>query len=424
MLRNLIDRLIPRKPAADPVTWKAPRVLDQGAVGRPQIAMNEAGHAIAAWHHRSEKNEAIFTCRYRGPRAGWDLAPRRLDSAVSSAHAPELATNERGEIAVVWQETEGAKTRVCVRTVITQEETWAPYPVVIANLPGEVRGLQAAMDMEGNLHVIWCQIDKGVSQVLACVSQAGGEGWEAVRPLGPPANRPIYAQLAVNRRGQALVIWSEGDRLLASHHDRASRSWSDRPTDVAQGVAMHLRMDLDDSGNAMLLWTVLEQGKQVLKASYMDGATVEWRRPEAIASGESVLWPQVGLDGRGGALAVWRQGASNRMKLFGRRFQNGAWEEHLEPLASDIGQSKFHSLSVSHMGAAVLWSQTHDGNTAIYVRRHLNGAWVPSPMLLGSPGANEVQDPRVFMTDAGDVSAIWRQGTPSRGAIVTAVGES
>jgi hypothetical protein len=423
MLRSLIDRLVSRKPA-DTVTWKAPRVLDQGPVGRPQIAMDEAGNAIAAWHHKGDKTEAIYTCRYRGPRSGWDMVPRRLDSALSGAVAPEIATNARGEIAVVWQEDEGPNTRILVRTVITQEETWAPYPVVIANLPGEVKGLQAAMDPLGNLHVAWCQINQGVSQVQATVSRPGGEGWEPLQPLGPAGHLPIYPQLAVNRNGHALVVWSEGNRIMASHHERTLGAWSDRPTEVANGVAMHLRMDLDDSGNAMVLWTTLAQGKQVLNASYLSGVTVDWRPPQQLASGEAVQWPQVGLDGRGGAFAAWRQGASGVMKLFARRFKDGAWEQALEPMSSDLGQSKFHSLSVSEKGAAVLWSQTHEGMTTIYARRFLNGAWVPAPMQLGAPAAREVQDPWVFMADSGDVAAVWRQGGASRGAIVTAVGEA
>ncbi|HJW09839.1 MAG TPA: hypothetical protein VJ483_09410, partial [Holophagaceae bacterium] len=338
--------------------------------------------------------------------------------------APEIATNARGEIAVVWQEREGGNTRICVRTVITLEETWAPYPVVIANLPGETRGLQAAMDLEGNLHVVWCQLEEGVSQVLACVCESGTGTWEPVRPLGPSGHLPIFPQLAVNRRGHALVVWSEGRKLLASHHDRGLRCWSDHPTEVADGVALHLRMDLDESGNAIVLWTTLQNGKQVLNASHLNGATVEWAPPIPIASGELIQWPEVGMDGRGGAMAVWRQGATGVVKLFARRYQQGAWEERLEPLVLDMAQSKFHSLSVSEKGAAVLWSQTQEGQTTIYVRRYLDGAWIPTPMLLGTPGPREVQDPSVFMAASGDVAAIWRQGSPSKGAIVTAVGEA
>ncbi len=124
-------------------------------------------------------------------------------------------------------------------------------------------------------------------------------------------------------------------------------------------------------------------------------------------------------------MAVWRQGGSGVMKLFARRFIQGHWEERLEPLVGDLGQSRFHTLAVSSEGeAAVIWTQTLAGQTSVYLRRYAEGHWSPAPTLLGNPGPRDIQDPQVAIAASGDVAVVWRQGDERRGAIVTAVGQA
>ena len=85
-LQSLLRRWLPES-TSDPLKlpWAKPRVLDRGQVGRPQIALDDRGNALAAWHHRSEDGEGIYICRYHPDRRGWDLVPRRLDSARTQA---------------------------------------------------------------------------------------------------------------------------------------------------------------------------------------------------------------------------------------------------------------------------------------------------------------------------------------------------
>jgi hypothetical protein len=431
-LRALLNRLFPGKPASAAGTWGAPRPLDRGQVGRPQIAMDDQGNAIAAWHHRGHDHEGVYICRFHADQRSWDIVPRRLDSARTQAQAPEIAMNVRGEMAVVWQEREGDQTRVCARHMLGSAETWVPYPMTLQVAPGEVVSLHTAMDPAGNIHTVWCQGTRGAYRVYTSGYAAEEGAWDPEpTALGEPSPVPVFPQLAVNRAGQGLVVWSEeaageGNRLVACHFEPAGRAWSDRPTTVARGRATYLRLGVDPRGAAVVLWVETgEGGVQNLHASHLDPRSLEWTPAPLLASGRAIHWPQVGLDGQGRAHAVWRQEVAGSVKLFARRYAGARWEEARTQLGEDLGQNQAHGLSVNAEGQALaIWSQHQGGQTAVCVRRFDGAAWSARPLLLGAPGRREIQTPGAVFATGGHVAAIWRQGDPGDGLIVSAVGEA
>jgi hypothetical protein len=432
-LRTLLNRLITPSTKGSTGSWGAPRELDRGRVGRPQIAVDDHGNAIAAWHHRGEVEEGVYICRYYADQRSWDVVPRRLDSARTQAHAPEIAMNVRGEMAVVWQEQEGPQARVCARHMLGSAETWVPYPLTLQALPGEIHSLHTGMDLAGNIHALWCLGQPGDYRVYTCGYHAEEGAWDPQpTPLGDPSPMPLFPQLAVDRGGQGLAVWGEEGadgrhhRLVASHYDAGGRCWSDRPTLVAQGRASYLRLALDGRGNAVVLWVEDgESGIRTLHASHLNGKTIEWTPAPRLSTGRAILWPQVGLDAQGRAHAVWRQEGAGTMKLFTKRFANGHWDEQRTPLVEDLGQSRAHALSVNAQGhALVIWSQLQETQSSVCLRRFDGVAWSARPLLLGTPGRREIQDPGAVLSPGGHVAAIWRQGDGGNAVIVSAVGQA
>lgn len=427
-LRSLLSRWFPRRSASAAGAWGRPRALDRGWVGRPQIAMDDRGNALAAWHHRGQDHEGVYICRYHADQRSWDVVPRRLDSARTQAHAPEIAMNCRGELAVVWHEQEGDQARVCARHMLGSQETWVPYPMTLQAAPGEVHSLHAAMDLQGNIQVVWCQGQPGVYRVYASGYRADDGGWDPQPiPLGEPGRAPLFPQLAVNDAGHGLVVWDAGDgQVVACHYDPAGRCWSDRPTRVAEGRSVYLRMDMDARGNAIVLWVEEgEAGIRTLQASHLDARRIEWRRAPRLSSGRAILWPQVGIDGRGRAQVVWRQESAGVMKLYAKRFDEGRWEEQRTLLVEDAGHSQAHALSVNAEGqAVVLWLQYQVSQAMVCVRRFDGRAWSPRPILLGTPSHKEIQNPGAVLSPGGHVAVIWRQGDAQDGLILSAMGQA
>ena len=431
-LRSLLTRLMPGRPGASTGSWERPRVLDRGQVGRPQIAMDDQGNALAAWHHRNQADEGVYICRYYADQRGWDVVPRRLDTARTQAQAPEIAMNCRSELAVVWHEQEEGQVRICARHMLGSEETWVPYPMTLQVAPGQVHSLHTAMDLAGNIHAVWCLGVPGDYRVYTSGFHAGEGAWDAEAiPLGEASPDPLFPQLALSDAGQGLVIWSTegpapGDRIVACHYDRSARSWSDRPTLVAPGRSTYLRMAMDARGNAIVLWVEKgEGGVMTLHASHLDGRTIEWTQAPLLSSGRDILWPQVGLDAQGRAHAVWRQETRGAMKLFAKQYAGGRWDEQRTALVEDLGDSQAHALSVNPRGQAlVLWLQNQGAQSTVCVRRFDGRAWSARPVLLGAPSRREIQSPGVVLSPGGQVAAIWRQGGAADGYIVSAMGQA
>ena len=61
-LRTWLGSLWSWKPAGEASAWSKPGVLDRGQVGRPQIALDGQGNALAAWHHRGADFKGIYIC--------------------------------------------------------------------------------------------------------------------------------------------------------------------------------------------------------------------------------------------------------------------------------------------------------------------------------------------------------------------------
>lgn len=430
-LRTWLGSLLSRKPRGEASAWTKPGLLDRGQVGRPQIALDGQGNALAAWHHRGADLEGIYICRYHADQRGWDVVPRRLDCARTQAQAPEIAMNYRSDLAVVWQEQEQDAVRVCARHMVNLEETWVPYPVLLQSAPGPVSSLHTAMDPEGNIHVVWCRKEPDGFQVYVSGYHGADAAWDhEPRPLGEPGLRPLFPQLAVNETGKGLIIWhtegSEGNGIVACHYDPGSRAWSDRPMLVAAERTSYLRMDMDPLGNAVVLWVQEDRGGiQTLQASHLNGRSIEWTRPPLLSSGHTILWPQVGIDRQGRAHAVWRQEVAGTMKLFAKRFIDGRWDAQRTLLVEDVGESQAHSLSVNTEGhALVIWLQNQGQQTAVCVRRFDGRAWNPRPVLLGVSSRSGFQNPGAVLSPSGRVAVIWRQGDAREGVILTAMGQA
>jgi hypothetical protein len=114
--------------------------------------------------------------------------------------------------------------------------------------------------------------------------------------------------LAVNKRGDGVLIWTSSDpsglSVMASYR-RPGRAWS-TPTllSATTSGAVLPHVSLDAHGNAVALWTQTLGGfSRVLAAAL--GST-GWSSARVLSkSGADALTPQVALDDQGDGAVVW-----------------------------------------------------------------------------------------------------------------------
>jgi hypothetical protein len=261
-----------------------------------------------------------------------------LDGAGGDVHQIDIAMNARGDAIAVWDQSPGAEWNTRDYSVwaarFTPDGDWSA-PVRLSAAPGD-RGASApaiAINATGYAVAAWRETgiypqepdDEGIW--VARFDPA--TGWEERAFVGKEGHS---ADVALNDAGQAVVVWGDfAWTVRASHLDAQSR-WSD-PT----------RLDRDC----------------VFVSA--DGLTT--------TIGGDANAPNVGIDERGQAIAVWdghqsdddELGPCNEDRsLFARRFSPGdGWgaATRLGPRVSNPGYGRLHAaLALDGAGRALAGS--------------------------------------------------------------------
>jgi hypothetical protein len=258
-----------------------------------------------------------------------------------------LAGDDAGAAVVAWNSIERNGDPAVARAALRRVDgTWeTPQNLGYADSARIETSPSVAMDARGDALVVWTKgppvppdfTVTSQSVVYAEFRPAGG-AWGPAAVLSQSAIDGGQTRVAVNREGDALVVWSERDQtgrdLLLSSFRRAGASGWTQPLPVPVTDPLAARDDyesgvsfaLDDAGDATLV-TSRPSGEVEALTHAADASA--WAGPVVLGRGENrseseCVRPQVAMDGRGDAVVVWR-GA----ELYAARRAAGsaAWEQ-------------------------------------------------------------------------------------------------
>ena len=146
-------------PASGAPAWLAP--LDLSAIGgsaeHPQVALDGQGNALAVWE-RSNGTNYVIQAASRPAATGLWQAPVDLSLAGEEAHAPELALSAQGDAVAVWEGFNG--TNFVIRAALRPAASgvWqAPVDLSVAGR--DAVEPQLALDSRGDAVVVWRRAD-------------------------------------------------------------------------------------------------------------------------------------------------------------------------------------------------------------------------------------------------------------------------
>ena len=73
----------------------------------PRIAVSPAGDAIAVWNRQDASSNNVWASRYRGG-LGWSAA-ELLESLADHAFNPQIAMDEAGNAMATWTQFDGTR---------------------------------------------------------------------------------------------------------------------------------------------------------------------------------------------------------------------------------------------------------------------------------------------------------------------------
>ncbi|HEY3421443.1 MAG TPA: hypothetical protein VGK23_12905 [Methanomassiliicoccales archaeon] len=295
----------------------------------------------------------------------WVSSTSSLGTGSGAANNPQIATDNNGNAVVVWQQLDGAHTRIFANCL--SAGVWGTAKMIDIGT-GDASSPQVVMDNNGNAIAVWQQVDCSGHQSIYSNRLSAGV-WGTAHTIETEAGEAKSPQIAMSSNGNAMVVWVQNDS--DSH-----------PSAYAAGF----------SGGV-------------------------WMTPKLLECGTGDVWsPQVAMDSCGNAMVVWSQLDSlSHMSVYARHFSSGAWGE-VTLLANAAGDVQSPKVAMDGNGnAMVVWSQTwwsiDDWQlNGIYADRFSSGAWGTPKQISESDNDFSYNSPEIVMNSKGDAAVIWEKG--------------
>jgi hypothetical protein len=255
-------------------------------------------------------------------------------------------------------------------------KTWKA-PVPFSALHQGFQGARLVSGADGRALLAWTKD----AHVWASTS-ADGSTWSPAAQVDDAAQRASLAGLSMSASGKAALLWhaeesTPADRFKVRRFDPAT-GWAASPhlldaltTDGTGGA-----VDVNDAGDVMAVFTRYDASGHVWASAYAEasGWSPEATRLDTLPNYSN--FPDLALDGRGDATAVWEQWDGARNRAFARRFVAGSgWDAAATELDGAGDPSIDKILVAVGPGGDGLAHWTLEDRSGVKVRRLVGGTW-------------------------------------------------
>jgi hypothetical protein len=399
---------------------------------RSQVAMDDSGNAIIVWYQYVASIPQIYKSEYR--LSAW-THPADINDKISvtgtGALYPQVAM-ANGNAIIVWEQ-DDASARPQVFKAEYRSNTWS-YPSGLADFISPVSGRgnapQVAMDNAGNALIVWRQrtsYDYGIF-IAEYRSSAWSIPVDSEDHISPKAQIVLDPQVAINDRGEAIIVWTQvnGSINQIFKSEYRSNTWI-HPLDLSEGISpagsspAYPRVGIDNNGNALISWMQRNGAAhfQIYKSEFRNNS---WTHPADIndhisLAGQDVGMPQTALsmDKNGNALIVWQQFNGANAHIYKSEYRNNTWS-HPASWADKMSPDGQHAYDPqiamdNNNQSIVVWKQYDGSANHIYKAEFRNNAWVIPLDLTDkiSPTGSYAHDPQIAMDNNNNALIVWRQ---------------
>jgi hypothetical protein len=411
--------LLTAPPAGAVPTWLSPVNLSAGGQNaeHPKVALDSRGDAVAVWSRFNGTNW-IVQAAVRSAGGQWQ-APIDLSADGQNTEHPEIAVDSRGEAVAVWERYNGANW-ILQSAVRPAHGEWQA-PVDLADERETAYEPQVAMDPHGDAVAVWRRSNGpnyGANRIVQSALRPAGGEWQAPVNLSAEGENSYEPQVALDHHGDAVAIWGSYNGvaprtfIIQSALRPAGGSWQ-APVNLSEESTSSYepQVALDARGDAIAVWQRISSSSPWAIQSAVRAAGGEWQAPVDLSeAGPNTYEPQVAVDARGDAVAVWRQSEIIQSTL---RPAGGSWQvpgklspEGHEPYEPQVAMDP-------HGDAVAVWERYNGANWvvqgAIRPRRrwHVPGGW-DVPVNLSEEGQS-ARFPQVALDARGDAIAVWQR---------------
>jgi hypothetical protein len=400
--------MIGAAPAVAAPAWFPLGDLDQPiadpAAGSPQVAMDPGGDAVAVWQGSNGSNSTI---RAAGRPAGGNFsAAADLSAPAENNGSPQVAMDQAGNAIAVWR-----RDPYFVQAAIGSADGGFGAPIDLsADIQFAADDPALAMNPAGNAIAVW-SLERSDDQVVQAMDRPAGGSFGAAVDVSPAGEQAFRPDVAMNAAGEVIVTWSRHDGSASSVHA------SVRPAGGSFGAPVDLstpgqdadfsQVALDQAGDAIVVWKRNNGDDRITQAAFRPaggsfGAPVDLSVPST-----NDFDPQVAMDQVGNAIVAWERFNGNETLVQGATRPAGGSFSAPFDLSAPGGDALSPKLAMNPAGDAfVVWYRGDDTQSIVQARARPAGGSFGAPVDLSPPDVDSFE-PVVAMDQAGDAIAAW-----------------
>lgn len=396
--------------------------IDEGSASAAQIAVDGSGNAVAVWSQHDGTRYNIYANWYH-VGTGWSAEALIETNGSADAQSPEVAVDRSGNALAVWSQSDGETLTIWANGYVpgTGWGTARRIDAINVIYGGDP---QVAFDASGNAFAVWNQYDGQQPNSIWANRYVAGVGWGTAGVIeADNSGQDMFAELAVDAGGNAIAVWVQAltstDNVKMNMYVKGTGWGIAQLLETDDGAAHSPRVAFDGSGNAIVVWNQHGlQGSLVYAKRYVAGTG--WGTPVRIGNIASGGNAQVAFDGSGNAVAVWMEHEGGRYNIWANRYVAGAgWGTAVLIETDNAGTTYDPQVAVDGRGNAVaVWMQDNATRYApdIWANRYEVGTgWRTAGLLETGTGA--AYFPQVAVDSFGHAVAVWEQSDGTRSNI-------
>lgn len=278
--------------------WSDPLILSDPAEPAYGAHVSIAnGQVTAIWIARHDWQPVVRTSS-RTLTDAWSEA-ETISGPLGATYAPTVAVDDKGGAVAVWQWGDGSHR--LIQASVRSAAGWS-QPELLSTPGHDASTPVLAVDGAGDAVVGWTR-SNGVWMAAQVASRPAGGSWSAPHNLSRRGRHAGGIDVAMNRRGDAIVGWAQAGTITTALRTAGKDRWVRADLNGSYFSGARQRIALDEQGNATIVW----QTSFNVSASYKPAGEA-WQDDYLLSGWDTEsasITPDVTAQSPDNAMAVW-----------------------------------------------------------------------------------------------------------------------
>jgi hypothetical protein len=345
-----------------------------GASNSAAIAIDSMERLHVVWNDATPGNYEIYYKKSTNGGTTWTAA-KRLTWTAEDSYGAAIAVDLSDRIHIVWEDATPGDYEIYYKRSTNGGSTWSAVKR-LTWLSGQSRGVKAAVDSAGLLHVVWCDDTPGDYEIYHKASTDGGISWTSAKRLTWTEGFSAWPDIAASPVGDLHIVWfddlSGGDEIYYKKSSDSGATWSAMKRLTWTGVGLD-RLDLvaDPSSSLQLIWLDDSSGSSDIYYKRSKDGGDSWTAAERLTwTSGSGACPAIAADPSGPLSVVWSDNTPGNWEIYYKRSEDGgvSWTSSTR-LTWGPGYSYSPALIVDPSGLVhLVWDDSGAPEAEIYYR--------------------------------------------------------